>query len=56
MVTFLKSSRKHDFSEVSLNIEKEKQKYRKYDSSYLNFGLTSTVVGNEENPHMCNLL
>ncbi|XP_060870664.1 zinc finger BED domain-containing protein 5-like [Metopolophium dirhodum] len=49
MDKFLNSSRKRDNPEVISNIEK-KQKIRKYDDSYLNFGFTSTVVANVEHP------
>ncbi|XP_060878351.1 protein FAM200A-like [Metopolophium dirhodum] len=49
MDKFLNSSRKRDNPEVISNIE-EKQKIRKYDDSYLNFGFTSTVVANIEHP------
>lgn len=49
MDKFLNSSRKRDCPEVISNIEK-KQKIRKYDDSYLNFGFTSTVVANVEHP------
>lgn len=36
--------KKRDCSEVSSNIEKKKQKCRKYDYSNLNFGFTITVL------------
>lgn len=49
MDKFLNSSRKRDNPEVISNIEK-KQKIRKYDDSYLNFGFTITVVANVEHP------
>jgi hypothetical protein len=46
---FLNSNRKRGCSKGS-NIEKKKQKFRKYDNSYLNFGFTSTVIENVEHP------
>lgn len=50
MDTFLSHSRKRDCSEVFSNIAKKKQKFRKYDDSYLNFGFTTTVVENVKHP------
>jgi len=35
---------------VPSNIEKKKQKFRKYNDSYLNFGFISTVVEKVEHP------
>jgi zinc finger BED domain-containing protein 5/7/8/9 len=50
MDKFLSSSRKRDCSEVPSNMKKNKQKFRKYDNSYLNFGFITTVAENVEHP------
>lgn len=49
---FFNVFRKHGCLELSSNIENKKQKYRKYNDSYLNFGLSSSVDRNNNIPSM----
>lgn len=51
MDKFLNVSTKRDISNVSCSSkDTSRQKCRKYDDSYLNFGFTCTIIGNEERP------
>lgn len=50
MDKFFNFCRKHGYLMLSSNIENKKQKYKKYEDSYLNFGFTSIVVGKKEYP------